>query len=757
VFQMGNNEKKEVSKSALNNIFQPNKPLPRAEARRRYQSLSSEAKEEVNGWVNNRYTFNREVPSHMKNIKLDTNNPQHKKYVEIWLKERDHVLANKSNLDWEKSGRTNYNTSYFSREIAPTPKEVLTKSQGILEQRLDGKGFKKHVTDRLQEATIYSGKIGRRVPERRIALMIATKLFENDVWVQNAGSTREGREALGILSGLIHGFINEGKIELTSKDKEIINKLDKITKPYEGEDSRARIVDKGKNIKAFTEGFPKISAQIQKKLEAQGYQVEKIYYRNFTNNSIEIRANVTKETKIFTPHAPMTTITEKKEMSMGGINTASGRFINSSYFNKHGTAETDWDTQLAIGELAVLAGVGIRAVISGARSVLVKVSKTGVKELGGDVVERSIKDTISDPALGRLTRETVDDLPYARTQRLERTPIQSMTTGEPSLPRVKQPKLSKRESSDTLAPAIVPDQGARWYKNTKRITASLEEGATPRQLQAARARAAARKPGARELREAPSGAHDLHITMRYGDRVPPKEIPRYSEGLTERLGDTPQIRNRNQEIFRKAGFTEQDVNEWMGRLQKKTESMGLDPRNAERAIQSHITTESGLIQHLKNRNGLTWRQVRGELQESAPSGGDVRHAIAELDELARLDKSWTKAKNDYPGIEGTPRGVSLLKDLGRKAHQEAYKDLNDMLNLWERGGLRSLEKRAGVSELSATAAGAVISLTPELRETKKGTESLPKIRENTKQTNEQKKIRENKKPSLKNTKLRANF
>jgi hypothetical protein len=30
---MGNNDKKERSKSALNNIFQPNKPLPRAEAR----------------------------------------------------------------------------------------------------------------------------------------------------------------------------------------------------------------------------------------------------------------------------------------------------------------------------------------------------------------------------------------------------------------------------------------------------------------------------------------------------------------------------------------------------------------------------------------------------------------------------------------------------------------------------------------------------------------------------------------------------
>jgi hypothetical protein len=313
----------------------------------------------------------------------------------------------------------------------------------------------------------------------------------------------------------------------------------------------------------------------------------------------------------------------------------------------------------------------------------------------------------------------------------------------PTLPRIKQPKPSKRESSDTLPPAIVPDKGAKWYKKTKRITASLEDGATPRQLQEARARAASRKPGARELKEDTPGGHDLHITRSYGDSAPPEQIPRYSERLTVRLADTPQIQNRNQEIFRKAGYTEQDVSEWVGRLQKRAESMGLDPRKAEKAVQSHISTESGLIQHLKNKNGLTWRQVRGELQESSPSGGDVRLAIAQLDEGVKLEKSWTKAKNDYPGIEGTPRGVRLLKELGRKAHKEAYKDLDDMLILWDKGGLRLLEKRAGVSILSATEAGAAISLTHELRETKKENESLPKIREKSKKNNEQNKIREN--------------
>jgi len=61
-----------------------------------------------------------------------------------------------------------------------------------------------------------------------------------------------------------------------------------------------------------------------------------------------------------------------------------------------------------------------------------------------------------------------------------------------------------------------------------------------------------------------------------------------------------------------------------------------------------------------------------------------------LDEVARLTKYWNKAKIDNPGIAGTPRGVNLLKELGRLARQEAESNIRGMLDTWDRGGLRYL-------------------------------------------------------------------
>jgi len=741
---------KKVSKNGLNNISTETKKISRNEAARKYKSLSSESRDDADDWINNRFYLATGFP---KNVKLDPNNPEHGDFIEEWLKQRDIVMG--WNRDWETTQGQDRIHKYFSEKTDPTPKSKLERGEGIFEQRMSGSEFKQFVYSRLDEVKAYTNPtarrlVGRKTYEGKIAEDIITKLVGNEVWLKNTVEARDGREALRLSLYLLPN---------TRENRSNRQIVKTALKPYEREQFAESIVNRAQ----FYMVYSKLEAGIKANLESEDYTVENIYVREFTTDTIEIRASVSRQVTLDTdsygyrsdPYVSNVR-TERKNISVGGFRYSTGAFLNKKYFEKHGTINTDWDTQLAIGELAFLAGVGIRSVISGVGSVLVKAGKTGVKELGQDAIERSVKDTISDPAIGRITRKTLDDLPYTRTQRLDRTPTQSMTTGEPSLPRIKQPKTSKRESSDTLAPAIVPDKGAKWYKNTKRITASLEDGATPRQLQEARARAASRKPGARELKEAPPGRHDLHITRMYGDRVPPEQIPRYSERLTAKLGDTPQIQNRNQEIFRKTGFTEQDVSEWVGRLQKRAESMGLDHRNAEKAVQSHISTESGLIQHLKNKNGLTWKQVRGELQESAPSGGDVRLAIAQLDEGVKLEKSWTKAKNDYPGIEGTPRGVRLLKDLGRKAHHEAYKDLDDMLTLWDRGGLRSMEKRSGVSVLSATEAGAAISLTHELRETKKENESLPKIREKSKQKNEQNKIRENRiKP--KTSKLRANF
>ena len=255
-------------------------------------------------------------------------------------------------------------------------------------------------------------------------------------------------------------------------------------------------------------------------------------------------------------------------------------------------------------------------------------------------------------------------------------------------PRVQQPDVRVREPGTTRDLPIITDPGARGSGRTQRRTASMGQGATPRQQQEARA---VRSPVIRDVREAARAAEgNLHITKRYGESGVPKRIPRYSDGIVAKLGDTQQAQNHFHEIFRKAGFSNEDMTSWLSRLETKARSMGLDPRNAERAIQSHIATEAGLIQHLKNSNGLTWTQVRNELDVISPSGGSAIESIVQLDEVARLTKYWNKAKIDNPGIAGTPRGVNLLKELGRLARQEAESNIRGMLDTWDRGGLRYL-------------------------------------------------------------------
>ena len=255
---MGNSEEKEMAKSVFNNIIQP-KSLPRVEAIRRYHSLSSEAKEVVNGWVDNRYSFLSEIPDHMKNVKLDINNPQHKKYIELWLKQRDHVLAIWSNPEWEKLAQS---APRRLIEIAPTPKEVLIKSQGILEQRLDGKGFKKYVHNRLQEANIYARTSNDeyKVVEQRIERMIVRKLLENPAWIQNTLSTREGRDAFDIISS---PWLDARSILGDTEDAHEINE---IIESHRG-DFKA---DEHARVQVFKVGFLKIAEQVRKKLENQG-------------------------------------------------------------------------------------------------------------------------------------------------------------------------------------------------------------------------------------------------------------------------------------------------------------------------------------------------------------------------------------------------------------------------------------------------------------------------------------------------------
>lgn len=279
-----------------------------------------------------------------------------------------------------------------------------------------------------------------------------------------------------------------------------------------------------------------------------------------------------------------------------------------------------------------------------------------------------------EPVRGRITR--------TEEYRLGRATTESVMPQEP-------PRPERRRPLDTLPPPIVTDSEARWYKHTERQTAPHEQ-ATPRQVGEAKL---ARAPHARETppEQAP------RVTLGYGEQGPAAGLPHYSEGLVARLGDTLQTRRHNTSIFQRAGLTEGEVNDWITRLQEKAQSLGLHPQTAEPAVHSHISTDAGLIQHIKDRFGLTWDEVGRELKgtmsrehRTSDMALTPTESLYELESLSRWEKYWSKAKEQNPGIEGTDRGIKLIKELGKRADLEAKKYVNDLLDRWSRGGLRHL-------------------------------------------------------------------
>jgi hypothetical protein len=307
------------------------------------------------------------------------------------------------NRDWEKAP-DNHDTRIFREKIPPSSPETLRRKEGIFEQRMDGKEFKKLVIERISEAAVYNSEIGRRKNERPIALNIASKLVENEIWQKNATSSREGREAIRILLGCIaRNYVEHG--ELDQRDRATYDKLHSVIKQYDIEIINENKINRERNFNTFVQNFQKLSGQIKKHLESEGYEVGEVYYRDFTRHQLELRAKTTKHIEIdqdtygYRGDSHVKNIrTERKEVSIGGIDLVSGVFLDAPYFNKHGTAETDWFTQLAFGEVAVLAGVGVRALVSGTRSILLRGSERTANVAAENLARREIQDTVQDIA-----------------------------------------------------------------------------------------------------------------------------------------------------------------------------------------------------------------------------------------------------------------------------------------------------------------------------------------------------------------------
>ena len=416
---------RKINKNGLNNIYTTGKKISRNEASKKYQQLTLKAREEADDWINRRLYIATSFP---KNVKLDPKNPDHGEYVEEWLQQRDIVMG--WDIKWETTIGQNRVQRIFSENNKPTPLAKLEKGEGIFEQRMTGSEFNKYVYNQLNEGYVYSNPVARRFVgrlsyESKIAEDLTKKLTGNELWYKNAVDSKGARDALRTLVMLL---------PINSENKVVRKKLETSLEPYRHES----LIKRAANMSNFNEIYPQLETQIKKGLELEGYTVEKIYVKEFSNNSLEIRASVKKQVTLNNQTYgyrgdPYTNNvrTEKKDINVGGFSYSTGAILNHSHFAKHGTAQTDWDTQLALGEVAVMAGVGIKSLVSGIGRIIInrKAATKTLKELSEEVSARTIK--VTDPAL----RDTVP-ISMADTIPMSKANTVSMPKSE-SLPRVK--------------------------------------------------------------------------------------------------------------------------------------------------------------------------------------------------------------------------------------------------------------------------------------------------------------------------------
>ena len=416
---------RKINKNGLNNIYTTGKKISRNEASKKYQQLTPDAREEADDWINSRFYLATSFP---KDVKLDPKNPDHGEYVEEWLQQKDIVMG--WDIKWETTIGQNRVPKYFSEDNKPTPLVKLEKGEGIFEQRMTGSEFNKYVYNQLYEGYVYSNPVarrfvGRRSYEAKIAEDLTNKLTGNELWYKNAVDSKEARDALRTLVMLL---------PINSENTALRKKLESSLEPYRHE----TLIKRAANISNFNEIYSQLETQIKKGLESEGYTVEKIYVKEFSNDSLEIRASVKKQVTLNNqtygyrgdPYANNVR-TEKKDINVGGFSYTSGAILNHSHFAKHGTAQTDWDTQLALGEIAVMAGVGIQSLVSGIGRIIInrKAATKTLKELSEEVSARTIK--VTDPAL----RDTVP-ISMADTIPLSKANTVSMPKSE-SLPKLK--------------------------------------------------------------------------------------------------------------------------------------------------------------------------------------------------------------------------------------------------------------------------------------------------------------------------------
>lgn len=289
--------------------------------------------------------------------------------------------------------------------------DAQRREVGILRDAKSGPEFYRYVTDELGKAT----------DKTACADNIARELSKDNRYLINAATNLDGRRGLEAL---------RAHISYDDQGKALLGNIDKALGLTRNEPMQ--------NRKNFQDNFPKFEAELKKQLESQGIEVNKAYYKKFTEYQVEIRTEVrefVKGVKVERMDGGSERIyTGTRDILVGGYDYDTGKFVPPSTMEKHGTAESSFiqgDDILfvAIAAARKTAELAFRQIGKGlareavdlakvaGRDALKTVSKEGGRDVG-KLLSRGAGSDARKSAEGAM--DTVEDL--SKTIRREKPP-----------------------------------------------------------------------------------------------------------------------------------------------------------------------------------------------------------------------------------------------------------------------------------------------------------------------------------------------
>ena len=278
---------------------------------------------------------------------------------------------------------------------------------GILRDAKSGADFSNYVKNQIRDA-----------PDKGVcATNIARELSKDNRYIINAATDLDGRVGLRYL---------QPHLDKSGEGKTLSDGIDKALKLWDKGAAEAAKQVYDRNEKNFKDNFSNFEQELKKQLDSQGIKVEKAYYKNFTGNQVEIRAEVRNFLKGVTAETAKgeknRIYTGNSDIRIGGYDYRLGNFVPKETLDKHGTAEKSAiqpDDLLLIllaakkaGELVVRQlGKGLtREAVDLTKAIGKDALKVGTKE-GSKDSERALAKKLTDAKKsGEAFQDTVEDV-----------------------------------------------------------------------------------------------------------------------------------------------------------------------------------------------------------------------------------------------------------------------------------------------------------------------------------------------------------